>query len=68
MAKITGNNDGIGNRNEHYRVGNRSDVPRRDVVKEVERGKHPDYHIYERGGQKYIRDNPDSSKKDNVNK
>lgn len=68
MAKITGKNDGAGSRNEHYRVGSRDNVPRREVVKEIEGGKHSGYHIYERDGQKYVRDNPDSSKKDNVNK
>ena len=68
MAKITGKNDGVGGRNEHYRIGSKDNVPRREAVKEVERGKHDGYHIYERGGEKYVRDNPDSSKQDNVNK
>lgn len=68
MAKIRGKNDGPGGRNEHYDIGSRKDVPRNDAVREVERGKHPNYHIYERGNQKYIRDNPDHSTKDNVNK
>jgi hypothetical protein len=69
MTKIIGRQDGKGGRNEHYDIGRtRKNVPRQKVVREVETGKHPDAHIYERGGQKYVRDNPDSSKKDNVNR
>lgn len=41
MAKITGRRDDPGGRNEHYDVGNRKNVARPVVVKEVERGKHP---------------------------
>jgi len=68
MAKITGNNDGPGGRNETYRAGNRFNVSRKDLVDEVELGLHPDYHIVKRGSQKYVRDNPDRSKSDNVNR
>ncbi len=68
MSKIKGKQDGENGRNEHYDVGNRKNVDRETLVKEVERGKHSGYHIYERGGEKYIRDNPDNSTKDNVNK
>lgn len=67
MSKITGRRDGIGGRNEHYDIGGRKNVPRSVAVKEVERGRHPEHHIYERGGQKFVRDNPDASKRDNVN-
>jgi hypothetical protein len=67
MAKITGRRDGPGGRNEHYDVGSRKNVTRPVVVKEVERGQHPGKHIYEINGQKFVRDNPDSSTKDNVN-
>ncbi|MAS87857.1 MAG: DUF3892 domain-containing protein [Micavibrio sp.] len=68
MTKIKGNNDGPGGRNETYDIGKRKKVPRKDLVKEVESGLHPDAHIYKRKGQKYVRDNPDKSKKDNVNR
>ncbi len=68
MTKIRGRQDGKGGRNEHYDIGSRKNVARREAVREVERGKHPDAHIYHRGGQKYIRDNPDSSTTDNVNR
>ena len=68
MAKIKGNNDGEGGRNETYKIGKRNAVPRKVAVKEVEQGKHPDHHVMERDGEKYVRDNPDRSTKDNVNR
>lgn len=68
MTKIVGNNDGAGGRNETYNVGNRMNVPRTQLVKEIENGQHPDAHVYKINGRKYARDNPDKSKKDNVNR
>lgn len=68
MGKITGNNDGPGGRNETYKIGSRKAVPRRQAVKEVDQRKHPGNHTVKVGGQKYVRDNPDNSKRDNVNK
>ena len=68
MAKIRGNNDGEGGRNESYRIGSRKEVPRGQAVKEVKQGKHPAHHVMKRDGQEYVRDNPDNSKKDNVNR
>lgn len=68
MSKITGKNDGPGGRNEHYDVGNRINVPRRNIVAEIKRGEHPDSHIVKINDREYARDNPDHSKNDNVNK
>jgi len=68
MTKIIGNNDGKGGRNETYKIGKRKDVKRSVAVKEVESGKHSGAHVVEVNGEKYIRDNPDNSKKDNVNR
>lgn len=67
MGKIRGNNDGPNGRNESYRVGSRTHVPRAQMVKEVEAGKHPDNHVVRINHRKYVRDNPDSSTRDNVN-
>lgn len=67
MGKIRGNNDGPGGRNESYRIGSRPHVSRPQAVREVEAGKHPDNHVVRVNGRKYVRDNPDGSKKDNVN-
>lgn len=52
--------------NETYDV-NGAEMQREDVVKKVESGEISGYHIYERNGKKYIRDNPDSLTSDNVN-
>lgn len=68
MTKIIGNNDGPGGRNETYKIGPRKHVPRAEAVKEVEQGKHPGAHVVKINGQKYVRDNPDSSTQDNVNR
>lgn len=68
MTKIIGNNDGQGGRNETYKIGDRKKVSRRVAVREVEQGKHPGAHTVEINGEKYVRDNPDNSKKDNVNR
>ena len=67
MSKIKGNHDGPGGRNESYRVGSRPNVPRPQAVREVDKGQHPGYHTVKIEGRKYVRDNPDSSTKDNVN-
>ena len=68
MTKIIGKNDGPGRRNEHYDIGNRKNVPRRNVVAEIKRGEHPDAHIVTVNDREYARDNPDGSKNDNVNR
>lgn len=67
MSKIKGNQDGENGRNETYEIGNRKEVPRKQAVQEVKDGKHEGYHIYKRGDEEFIRDNPDKSTKDNVN-
>ncbi len=68
MTRIKGKNDGPGGRNEHYDVGTRKNVPRRTVVAEIKRGEHPDAHVVKVKGREYARDNPDASKRDNVNR
>lgn len=68
MTRIKGKNDGPGGRNEHYDIGNRKNVSRREVVAEIKKGKHPGAHVVKINGREYARDNPDSSKSDNVNR
>lgn len=68
MTKIIGNNDGPGGRNETYKIGVRKNVPRKKAVKEIEQGKHPGAHVIKINNRKYVRDNPDNTKKDNVNR
>ncbi|GHF37265.1 DUF3892 domain-containing protein [Seohaeicola zhoushanensis] len=68
MTKIIGRNDGPGSRNEHYDVGSRKNVSRREIVSEIKRGEHPDAHVVNINGREYARDNPDRSTTDNVNR
>jgi len=68
MSKIKGNQDGPGGRNDTYDIGSRKSVPRREVVREVKDGRHPDAHVIEVNRREYVRDNPDNSRRDNVNR
>jgi len=68
MTKIIGNNDGPGGRNDTYKIGSRKNVSRRQAVKEVKNGDHSGAHVVKINRREYVRDNPDSSKKDNVNR
>lgn len=68
MTRIKGRNDGPGGRNEHYDIGNRKNVSRRVVVAEIKSGEHSGAHVVKINGREYARDNPDSSKSDNVNR
>jgi len=68
MTKIIGKNDGPGGRNEHYKIGSRNNVPRIQAVKEVKQGKHSGANVVKINNREYVRDNPDNSKKDNVNR
>lgn len=68
MTNIVGKNDGPGGRNEHYDIGNRKNVPRRNVVAEIKRGEHDGAHVVKVNGREYARDNPDGSPSDNVNR
>jgi hypothetical protein len=65
---IKGNQDGENGENETYTIpGRGSNIPRKTVVREVKEGKHPNHSIYKRDGEEYIRANPDSQTKNNVN-
>jgi len=68
MTIIKGNKDGPGGRNESYKIGKRQNVKRTDAVKEVKQGKHPGAHVVKINRREYVRDNPDASKTDNVNR
>lgn len=67
MSKIRGNNDGPNGRNETYDVGNRHNVPRTQIVREINQGMHEGTHVVRINGRDYARDNPDGSTSDNVN-
>lgn len=57
-----------GGRNDSYTIPGRGIVEREELVKEVEKGKHPDFSIYERDQEKFVRAKPDSSQTNNVNR
>ncbi len=66
--QIKGNGDGPNGGNDTYSIpGRSSSVARRQVVKEVKQGKHPNFGVVRRGGQEFVRGKPDRSKKNNVN-
>ncbi|MBN2825972.1 MAG: hypothetical protein JXQ76_11645 [Campylobacterales bacterium] len=65
---IKGNQDGENGSNDTYRIpGRGSDIPRKNLVKEIEQGKHPNHMIIEINNKKYIKAKPNKSKTDNVN-
>jgi len=67
MAKdIRGINNGGGN--NAYKIPRRGIVPRNILVKEVNAGNHPNHHVMTVKGKDYVRSNPNSTKKDNVNR
>ena len=65
--KITGMGDGPNGRNESYLVNGKK-ISRKAAVKMAEDGKMPEHHIINKGkgSGKYLRRNPDHSKRDNV--
>jgi hypothetical protein len=66
---ITGNQDGPNGRNETYRIpGRGTEIPREQLAREVAAGQHPNFSTYTRDGVTYVRGNPDSTTRDNVNK
>jgi len=69
MAKnIRGNQDGSNGSNDSYTIQGRGVVPRSQLVKEVEQGKHSQHHVVEVDGKKYVRSNPDKTTGNNVDK
>jgi len=66
-GRIRGNRDGLNNRNESYNLKGR-DYSRPKMVERVERGLHSKNMVVKINGRKYVKDRPDSSKKDNVNR
>lgn len=67
MTNIRGRRDGPNRRNEHYDFGSQKNIPRVKmvaIVKEQGLGAN----IIKVKGKEYVRDNPDNSKKDNVNR
>lgn len=68
MAIPKGNRDGKNRRNKTYQLGAKKKVARKTVVKKIESGEKLGAHVYKRKNKKYVRDNRDKTKKDNVNR
>ena len=64
--RITGRREDESGANTHYRLSNGRIVTRAEAVTMCRRGELPGYHIYERNGVEYLRDNPDTRKSDNI--
>lgn len=64
---IKGQRDGKGGKNDSYKIPGRGVVSREKLVNEIESGRHSDFSVYERNGEKYVRRNPDNSSQNNVN-
>lgn len=65
MTRIRGKQDGPNGRNEHY-VYKGKTYSRPDMVKKVE-NQGLGAHVIKVNGRKYVRDNPEGNKQDNVN-
>ncbi|MBT4384123.1 DUF3892 domain-containing protein [Candidatus Peregrinibacteria bacterium] len=67
MANIIhGNQDGENGENQSYKIPGRGTVSRPKLAKEVDQGKHPNFHTIKVGNKKFVRANPDNKKKNNV--
>ena len=64
--KIIGRRESKTGGNTHYKLSNKKIVNRSDAVKMVKAGKLPGYHTVTVNKKKYLRDNPDKRKKDNI--
>jgi hypothetical protein len=64
--RITGRREDVRGANTHYRLSDGRIVTREEGVRLCRAGLLPDYHIYTLNGVEYLRDNPDTSEKDNI--
>lgn len=65
--RIKGNNDGPNGRNESY-TWNGKTFTRTQMVRRVKGGLHPQNTVVKINGREYVKDKPDRSKTDNVNR
>ena len=64
--RITGRREDDSGRNTHFRLSDGRIVTLAEAVAMVKSGNLPGYHIYERDGIEYLRDNPDTRVSDNI--
>ena len=63
---ITGRREDSTGANTHYRLSDGRIVTREEAVGMCKGGQLPRYHVYERDGVEYLRDNPDTRESDNI--
>ena len=64
--RITGRREDPTGANTHYRLSDGGIVTREEAVRMCKRGLLPGYHVYQRDGVEYLRDNPDTRESDNI--
>lgn len=68
MTKIKATAENKSGRNTHFRVGNRTNVSRATVVREIKNGQHQDYHVRKINGVDTPVSNPDKTTNNNIEK
>ncbi len=68
VLKIIGRREDSTGANTHYKLSNGQLVTRAQAVAMQKQGKLPRYHVVEVNGVEYLRDNPDNSPSDNIDK
>ena len=64
--RITGRRENDTGANTPFRLSDGRILTREEVVQMIKRGELPGYHIYERNGIEYPRDDPDKNPADNI--
>jgi len=68
-TNIRGNADNKNGSNSSYTISGKGKVTRAKLVKETANGKHPNHHVVKnKNGKRFVRANPDSSSKKNIDK
>lgn len=65
MSKITSNKNSLGKTISYIVDGKKQST--QQTVREVENGKHENYHVREMNGKRFIASNPDNKTSNNVN-
>lgn len=66
MGKIKASKEDVSGRNTHFSVGNRKNVTRVQVVKEIKNGQHPGYHVRKINNVLTPVSNPDKNANNNI--
>lgn len=66
--RITGRHEGSTGSNTHYRLSGGEIVTRPEGVRMQKRGEIEGCHVMKRNGKEFLRDNPNKSERDNIDK